>query len=598
MARGARRAAQALARDLAVEPWEAFLAEGLGRAADRRAALPPAPGTEPVAAGARAAGVLARFATLLGVRADARSVEALALGRARDAAEPGFAAEYLAQRGLDVVHAAGSARAGEAAVERGLPFLLYRIRLRGETFAEEPVLVRGRDPDSGLWIVDPDDLSDLDALPPGAPLKGRLLVAVPSATGASPAEWAPERERVLGRTLVSALDLNARGDLAAAIEHLERRLPDLAADPVFQLYRGFLHHLRFRADKEPAALHLALDAVARSSGAPPTTAFEHFVRGEGSLYFGSTTPELDEGVLEIVAARVSEPDSAYLVLRLFELLKLGRRQREALEALDRAREIDPRDTRSLFLRGMLRADLGDTEGARRDLRRAFERRRTSRAAAFELVDLELGDKRPAAALVVLEEYVDAAPDAAGDETVLAARRVAEGRLVQLASSVAELRPYLASPLPETRRRVVFALARLETAEAEAALRTLLADPDHAVRVTVLHVYMRPRLRARVEADPALGAEVVALLKRDENGYVRGAAAGLLSLVRQDYAPRELATTLAGDQKDPAPYPRAEAALALARHDSGLARRALVEALEDEDRRRPQVARSRRSSSSR
>lgn len=580
--RGAR--ARALSRGLVVAPYEAFLAKGLARAGDGFAPVPPVPQTEQAVRGVHAASVLARYATLLGLRADARSVEALALGRNRGADEPGFACDYLAQQGLDVVLAAGSARAGEAALERGLPFLLYRIRLRGGSFVEEPVIVRGRDTASGLWIVDPDDLSDLDALPPDAPLKGRLLVAVPSLDrgSASPASWAPERERVLGRSLVAALDVAAQGNLAGAIERMERRVPDLGTEPVFQLYRGFLHHRRFQVDGDPTSLHLALDAVRRSSTSTPVTVLEHVVRGEGSRRFASTVAELDQGIAELASAQAGAPFSSYLALKRFDLLKLARHRREALDALDRAREIDPRDTRSLFLRGGLRADLGDTEGARRDLRRAFERRPTSRAAVFELVDLEFSDRRPAAALAVLHEYMDGVPEAAEDETVCAARRVAEGRLVQLATTVDALRPYLASPLPETRRRVVFALAQVETAEAEATLRTLLADPDHAVRVTVLHVYMRPRLRARVESDEDLGARVVELLKQDENDYVRGAAAGLLGLVRKGYVAAELATTLAGDSKDPDPIPRAEAALALARHDGGLARRALVEALEDVD----------------
>ena len=74
--------------------------------------------------------------------------------------------------------ALGGNDASEAAVERGLPFLLYRLRLRGDSFVEEPILVRGRDTSSGLWIVDPEDLEDVDALPPDAPLNGNVLLPI------------------------------------------------------------------------------------------------------------------------------------------------------------------------------------------------------------------------------------------------------------------------------------------------------------------------------------------------------------------------------------------------------------------------------------
>ena len=71
-----------------------------------------------------------------------------------------------------------------------------------------------------------------------------------------------------------------------------------------------------------------------------------------------------------------------------------------------------------------------------------------------------------------------------------------------------------------------------------------------------------------------------LLRRDASEMVRGAAAGLLSLVRLPFATDELAAALAGDEADPHPYPRSEAASALARHDGLVASTALVAALSD------------------
>jgi HEAT repeat protein len=130
--------------------------------------------------------------------------------------------------------------------------------------------------------------------------------------------------------------------------------------------------------------------------------------------------------------------------------------------------------------------------------------------------------------------------------------------------------------------VVYALARMETSEAEQALRGLLSDPHHAVRVTVLRVYMRPWLRPRVEAEDALAAAVGDLLRTDASEVVRGAAAGLLGLVGRPDVPGILAATLAGPAKDAHPYPRSEAAAALARRDGDVARSALVAALDDPD----------------
>jgi len=580
--RGAR--ARALARGLGPEevgPAEAFLARALERAGDGMRPVSPAPhGLGGL--GSPEATTLARFATLLGASTSPQAVEALALGRGRDPAAPAFASEVLTSFGLDVVVSAGSPRVGEEALARGLPFLLYRVRLRGDVFVEEPVLVRGRDPATGLWVVDPEDLREVDALEPDAPLKGRFLVAVPEGFDASPTAWAGERERVLGRTLTTALDLAAGGQVQEAAAHLERRVPDLGGEPAFEHYRAFLQYRLFLETKDAQALHVAADAASHAAASRPATAFEHVVHGQSRQWFSGTEEGVKEAEEAFAKAQRLRPDSAWLALYRFQLLKDTHRPREALDAVEAARVLDPRDTRSLFLRGVLRQQLGATAEAREDLRRAFDRRRTSPTAAFELVDLELDDGRPAAALAVLDQYVAAAPEAATDDTVLAARRVAEGQIVQEATTVEALRPFLASPLPETRRRVVFALARIETSEAEAALRPVLGDQNHAVRVTVLRVYMRPWLRTRVETEESLGNQVVELLRRDESAVVRGAAAGLLGLVRKDYAVRELAASLAGDAKDPDPYPRSEAASALARHDGPLARRALVDALEDED----------------
>lgn len=580
------RAGQArlLAKGLDVGPEAAFVVRAIERASTSpRVAPAPRPPLE-TPEDHVAAQAVARLATLLGTEASVRSVEVAALAQGLEPADAGFAKTFLESLGHRVLVAAGGREAGEAALAQGLPFLLYRIRPRREAFVDVPVVVRARDPSTGLWMVDPSHLDDLDVLPPDAPLKGRILVAVPAGRGEALESWAPRRQQVLGRTIAAALDRADRGDVDGAIALLEAQRANLDGEPIYHLYLGLLLHRRVRGGQDRLSLDRARASVERSLELGPELAFEHFVRGQ-SLWFWSFVrgdEEREQALAAFDRAQAAAPRSAWLARTRFQLLRDSGRSGPAVDVLDLARRLDPRDTRALLLGGHHRAVSGDVSGARRDLRRAFDRRSDSPEVAGELWGLELDAGRPDAALAVIMEYIAHVPEAVSDAIVCDARREAERRLVQDAATVEDLEALLSSPLSDTRRRVVLALARIKTAKAEQVLRRVLADPHRAVRVTALRVYMRPWLRERVEADDSLGQRVVVLLKHDPSEIVRGAAAGLLSLIAKRYAAEELEAILIGEERDPDPYPRSEAAAALAHHDSPRARASLVTALSDED----------------
>jgi HEAT repeat protein len=247
-----------------------------------------------------------------------------------------------------------------------------------------------------------------------------------------------------------------------------------------------------------------------------------------------------------------------------------------------SRVLEPTDTTALYHRGHRRALGGDVGGARGDLRRAFDRDASSHEVALELAWLENTRKDARAALEVIHRFLERVPEAASDEDVTQARFQAESRLVEAASSIEDLETLVSSPLPETRRRVVYALARLESPDVIGVLRRLLDDPNAAVRGTALKVYMRPWLRTEVQRDEALGTTVAHLLANDPSDVVRGAAAGLLGLIPAPYAVGALVEAMVGDGLDAAPYPRSEAARALGRQGGARASSALVQGLLDPD----------------
>ncbi len=581
----AGRLAEARAASSAVSarPEGVWLSDALGALADGQ--RPPSIVPAPVSADPRrrSAILLARLASTLGVATRAEEVEARALALSARADDPGFSVRFLQERGLDASLAAG----GEAAVRaaaHGLPCLLWRIVLSGDRLVEAPVLVRAEDRALAGWWVEPLDLRQPDLLPLAATTRGRVLVAVPHASGIPIASLVPDDEAALGRRLEEAVELARSDSPRAGAERLLAR-SSAPLEPVAALYAGWMFYEAFHAteDGEPIrrdaeALYEAGRLLEPIRTLPPPDAFVELAVARSRLADG----DVKQAALGLDRAQAAAPESAWIALWRFKVLYDALSEPgPALEAIDLARRLDPLDVTVLYLRGRTQHERGELDLARRDLLRAFDRRPEWVGVALELVGIEIHAGRPRQALADLETLARHAPSAAAEEAVGEARREAESMLVQRASTPAELAALRQSPEPETRRRVAFALARFENDAAESALRALLADPAEAVRVTALRVYMRPWLRERVEADPALAKEVRDLLHGDASEAVRGAAAGLVSLLRVPWAAKELASALAGDARDAAPYPRSEAASALVRLDGPEARGALVEALDDD-----------------
>jgi hypothetical protein len=305
------------------------------------------------------------------------------------------------------------------------------------------------------------------------------------------------------------------------------------------------------------------------------TAFEHYVRALAA-------PDVDRAVASLDAALDAAGEVAWLRTARFVTLAGARRTGEALADVERALDLDPLDTRTLYFRASTRRLLGDRRAARLDLQRVLERRPSYVGAVEDLVRILVDDGRPADALAALGAFEAVDPQTAATERVRSLRRGAETALVRGATSATDLLALAKSPVPETRRKVAVALPGFQGDDAEAALRALLADPDEGVRVTAVRGYLRPWLRARAAEDPALLAALLRLLSGDPAETVRSAAATALGSLEAPTACEAVAARLVGASRDASSSVRAAAADALSGRDVAASRAALVAALSDED----------------
>ena len=546
--------------------------------------IPPAVGAVEVPFAERHAHALAALATRLGRPTPASEVEAAAVAQGAAASDGAFASRFLADRGFAVLSVAGGGETALRAADAGIPFLLRSIQLEGDVFRDEPVLVLGRDAPSGLWLTSPGDIERLDVLPADAVAKARLLLALPRARATELATWPVAGEREAGALLDAATVLAQAGRVDEAARALAPGTPG-GASPVLSLYRAFFEHGRHlelleegRTEEAAAALVRVGEALQASMAHPPRSVFE-LLASYQALY---ATGRRDAAVDTLEAASRAAPGSSYLPLTLFAVCQREGRRRDALAALDQALAAAPLDTSLLYYRGTARRALGRNDAALGDLVRALDRRPDWVPVGLELAHLLLGLRRADAALAVLDDLQRRVPSLAQEDAALVLRREAEHRQVQAARSIDDLSALLVSSAGETRRLAAYRLADFELDASEARLRALLEDPDPAVRVTVLRVYMRPWLRSRAEGDAALTARLIRVLREDASPLARGAAVGLLSRVDRPEVVEPLADALAGPHADASVSVRAEVASVLARRDGPRSRAALVAALADVD----------------
>ncbi len=383
--------------------------------------------------------------------------------------------------GCRVAFAAGSGRAGEAALARDLPFLFYEIRLEEQAFLDLPAIVRGRDAENGLWILEDADLRRPDVRPADAARKAWFLIAAGPDASESPEAWIDRSDQLLGRVVFKGLGHAAAGDVAAGSAYLDSQAVNVGGPVVFDLYRAFLYYRRYAKSEDVAPLQLAFEAVSRSLETSPHLAFELVVQGQGLFAFER---EVETALLAFDEAQRLAPFSAWLARTRWLLLASSGELSRALDALELARVLDPTDTTALYHRGRRRTLGGDVPGARGDLRRAFDRNPAAQEVTLELAGLELSRRDARASLDVILAFLEQVPEAATDDDVARARFAAEASLVQAATRIEDLRPLVESPLEETRRRVVYSLARLENSEARrcsAASSAIRTPPSGARR---------------------------------------------------------------------------------------------------------------------
>ncbi|MHC5012862.1 MAG: hypothetical protein ACYTG6_18275, partial [Planctomycetota bacterium] len=353
---------------------------------------------------------LARLASLLGTETSAAEIEARAAGQERRPDHPAFARAFFEGRGFGVVVTAGDPAVGEAALDAGLPFLLYRIREQGDAHEETPVLVRARDAASGFWFVDEGDLERVAFVSREAARKGRILVAIDPSRRRVLAGVDDQHAGRLGRALESSLSARADGEAARALGSLQDVREDWGGAAPFDLYLSWLMQQRFMEDQEETLLPDLYAALDRSRESPPTTAFEHFVHGQRLLWSG----EVEEALEAFEAAERTGGPSPLLCRTRFGINYRFGRHDEALAAAEQALASDVLDTDARWYRGRVRARMGMRSEARGDLRRAMDRRPEVLSVALDLVGLELDERRPAAALAVVEILVARLPTAAED----------------------------------------------------------------------------------------------------------------------------------------------------------------------------------------
>jgi len=528
---------------------------------------------------AKHAPLIAHLATALGRPTRAREVEEWARGRQTQPSYAASARAFLESQGFVVVSVVGDAAAGDAVLAAGLPFLLYRVLRTGREYREVPVLVRGFDRRTGLWLLVEPDGHRLDVVPREFFEKARLLCAVPQERKPllEPFLAAPASQR--GRAVEAALEEADHGRHEAAVKRVK------GETPVEQVYRAFLLYRRAVAGLEPPATWQVREPVERSWRHHPRLGFEAYVRGKAL-----SDPSEAQAALEAFdnVVHLEGPSATVAAARSVPYHHLGLRL-EVLASVTEAQRLAPLDLGILVLRAFYRALEGDPEGARGDLRRALDREPDELSVAWKLADLEITAGRPEEALAVLQETLRRIPDAAETQAevvrkVRVVRRKAERRIIERAGTVAAMGRVLRSSEAETRILLAHELGDLEDTEPDAAesmLRGLLADESAQVRIKTLRVFRRePWLRRRIEKDGVFARRIAGLLAKDAEPAVRAVAAALLARVDIPLAARALAAALTGEQADPEVAVRVAAAGAISIHSGPGVQRALVAALED------------------
>jgi hypothetical protein len=547
------------------------------RHAGRRARLVPLPAHSGHVRGEpKYVVLLAQLATALGRRTTTADVQQWAEAHDTKPSHAAAAASFLRAQGFEVLSVVGDAGAGDALLAAGLPFLLFRVLREESDYREIPVLVRGYDRRTGLWLLEEPDGNRVDIVPHAEMAKARFVCAVPAERTGLLAPFRETPAARAGARIEALLDAVDRGAFEKAVSLLPAASGSSAGE---QLYRAYVLHEAANHTRQHAWLVASREAVEHSRRTPPLLGFEAYVRAQALSVSGET-----EAALEVFDNVVRlEGESATVEMARFAALDVAGNQAAALAAVTAAQRLAPLDSRILFYRASVRGRGGDLAGARNDLRRALERQPDGLRIALALARLEVMDKRPEAALEVLRETERRNPGAGDDPALRLERRAAELAMLEAATTLEELSRARRSEEPETRRRLAYELAQREEdgADAEALLRMLLADSEPDVRVSTLRIYLRPWLQAWVEKESSLARRIANLLADDPEPSVRRAAATLFGRVKGKIASRALAAGLAGEAADKDASVRRASALALATHPMGKpVRTALVAALED------------------
>lgn len=570
----ARREAGALEQPAA---W-AWAFQALAKAAGAPTVIPAPPLAFNTSTADPDAPALARIAALLGKPTTVDEVAANAASRSGVCLDPAFERAFLQGIGADSVSLAGDPAAAKDALAKALPVLFFKPRRLGERFVDHPVLLRGYDPATDLFVTDEPDLEVVDVVPGGWLKKGRILVAAPKARVAELEPFRASPAAALATALDVAISSLCSTTPEKAIEALQALAAKHKGVPVVDLYLGFAMYVTGLATKDEARRASASAVLRRTAAQPPVLALERFVR---TMETSVGNADADAAVKDLLEAARDEGPAAYLDTARFVVLENARRHQEALAALALARDLDPLDVRTLFFRGSTRRLLGDLPGAHADLLRALDRRPDSIAAAEDLASLYLEAGDADKALEVVSRLVTAEPAAAKDPRVKLLRQRAEIRLVRRARSAADLAPLAKSPEAETRKEVAWTLASFESPEAETLLRALLKDGEESVRRKAAQAFQRPWLVDRAAADPAV-LSVLAGLLVDASAVVREAAALALGRVETPGAEAALLSRLTGPARDADAAVRVAVGEALSGRDSLAAKKGFVAALSDED----------------
>ena len=453
---------------------------------------------------------------------------------------------------------------------------MLRLVPDGRGWRDAPAVVHAYDRNTGLWLLDAPDGRGLDVMPRSEAAKARIVAAAPLGRHAALAPLRGRPSARVGRMLERELARADRGDVGGAAVSLERQA---GGEPVAWLYAAHLRHREVLAGSNENALKAAAAAASRSRRVPPALGFEAYVLGARDAVAGNVDAAL---AAFRTATRLDGPTVTVGLAGFSAALGAGRTD-DALAALEQARIADPTDVAVLFHRGTVRATADEAVLARRDLRRALDRRPSSVDVAVALSRLDIREGRYEEALEILRATRRRDAALKNDPILEKAQRNAELEWIRNAAKVEDLRGMRRSASPESRRLLAYELARrsAEPDAAEAELREILGDTDEQVRFTALQVYMRPWLRRRIQEDAVLCRRIGMALAEDDSHRVRAAAAAVLGRVPADHARRLLVEALTGAKADGDVAVRGAAARGLANHDAPESYTALVAALEDE-----------------